>query len=70
MNGGFFIKISKLSRMSSFLDKIRTVGIHLSGGAATGLLAVSCSGPAVPSKPGVALLSAEPRPALNVPLTV
>lgn len=46
--------LSKIFRISGVLDKIGTVGIHRSGWAATGLLAVSCSGPTVPSKPDVA----------------
>jgi hypothetical protein len=63
--------LSKISRISGFLDKIGTVGIHLSGWAATGLLAVSPVR-AQRSRPSRAwqLLSAEPRPALNVPFTV
>ena len=63
--------LSKIFRISGVLDKIGTVGIHLSGWAATGLLAVSPVR-AQRSRPSRAwqLLSAEPRPALNVPLTV
>jgi hypothetical protein len=54
--------LSKIFRISGFLDKIGTVGIHRSGWAATGLLAVSCSGPTVASKPDVAAALRPPNP--------
>ena len=48
--------------MSGKVHKIGTVGIQLLGLAAAGLLAVSCSPPAVPSRPDVALVHLDRTP--------
>ncbi len=55
--------------MSGFRKQIGTAGNKIAA-IALGLLAVSCSRPAVPSKPDVALVAMEPTSAPEFPATV